>query len=337
MARLNRLLSPSVLFLVSLSGCQGFLYSQTGGVMGAYAVDHMVPYVMASDDVDMACETGVSMGAFLMSFERVSDPPTRAALVTWMSAGMCAEGAAWEAELDQLRALSEGRAAEAQDARIREKRLHARAARRFLAAFQSLEAAFGPVGGACPSLRTEDEHLYLLGLSSGLLAVVHDRAAEGVAGVPMEIPLAIARAAGCLPEDRWWGAPKALRAALWTSVPGSAPEGVDPWAILEAAAREGEEAGVRLSRAFQVVALAGAGKEEALRHAIAAHAASLDERPPDPRWRLLDRFATLMIRHQSDRIWTNARGHRTPLGALGTFPDREDEAVDTDLLEGLEE
>ena len=153
----------------------------------------------------------------------------------------------------------------------------------------------------------------------------------------MEIPLAIARAASCLQPDRWWGVPTALQAALWTSVPGAAPDGVDPWAVLEEAAREGEATGVRLARAFEVVALAGSGKAEALRTAIAAHAASLEKTPPDPKWRLLDRFATLMIRHESDRIWTQERGYRTPLGALGTFPDHQDDAVDTDLLEGLEE
>ncbi|RMG18173.1 MAG: hypothetical protein D6729_07405 [Deltaproteobacteria bacterium] len=337
MQRLNLAVTAFVCLCICTSGCRGFLYAQTGSVMGSYAVEHMVPYILGTDDIDMACETGVSMGAFLMSFERVSDRPSRAALVTWMSAGMCAESAAWEAELHQLRALGEGRAAEAQDARIQEKRLHALAARRFLAAFREVEEVFGPVGEGCPELEEGETHLYLLGLSSGLLAVVHDRAAEGEAGVPMSIPLGIARAAACIPDAPWWGVPSALQAALWTSVPGAAPPDADPWKTLESAAKRGEEAGVRLARAFQIVALSGSGRTGALRAAIARHARSLAERAPDPKWRLLDRFATLMIRHESDRIWTRERGHRTPLGALGTFPQEGDDSVDTDLLEGLDE
>lgn len=322
----------AVLFaLVSVSGCQNFLQRKTGDLMGSYAEEHMVPYMMASGDQGMACETGVSMGAFLMSFERVTDPPRRAALVTLLAAGMCAEATAWEADLRQSRAVREGRATEARDARIAEKRSHTLAAGRFFSAYQQLEGIFGTIGEGCPDeFEEDDEILFLLGLSAGMLAVVHDRAAEGAAEVPMDIPQAVARAAACLDSDRWWGAPMALQASVWASVPGAAPEDADPWAALEDASAVGEANGVRLARAFQVQILEASGQDAELKDAIAAHVASYDETPSHPDWELLDSYATRMILHVSDRIWTTERGHRTPFGALGTFwqPPQETEGQD---------
>jgi hypothetical protein len=327
--------------LAAGAGCEGFMQRQTGSIMGGYAAEHMVPYMMASSDLAMACETGVSMGAFLMSFERITDPPEKAALVTLLAAGMCAEDAAWEADLHQLRAVRDGRASEALDARLLEQRHHAVAAQRFYAAYGQLESAFGSPGGRCPELEREDELFYLLGLSAGMLAVIHDRKAEGVAEVPMDIPVRVSRAAACLDGERWWGAPLALQASVWAMVPGASPEGSDPWAVLTEATRLGEADGVRLARAFQVQILEATGREGEVREAITAHAAS-SSRPTDPDWRLLDSYATRMILHVSDRLWTAERGHRTPLGALGTFgpaqaEERPDDALFDDLFETLEE
>lgn len=328
-----------VLTLVALSGagCRGTLYSATGDVMSSYAVEYMVPEMMASDDVAMACEVGVSMGPFLMSFKRVTDDPNRAALVTLLSAGMCAEDQAWEAELASMRALRQGAGEASQDARIREQRAHTVAAKRFYAAYRRLEALWGPVGEQCPKLEEKDELTYLLGLSSGLLALVHDRQSGGQAGVPMSIPPAVARAAACLPEGSWWGAPEALRAAIWTSVPGAAPEGSDPWAILQDAAKKGDAAHVRLARAFLAQAAAGAGKTDLLKEAIVDQAAALAAHPADPDYALLDRYGTLIVLHESDKLWTRETGHRTPAGAFGTFASEATPQVDDSLLEGLDE
>ena len=319
-----------------LTGCTGFFHKKTGDIMAGYAGEHMVPYMMASDDLSMACETGVSMGGFLMSFERVTDPPRKAALVTLLSAGMCAEAEAWEADLRQLRAVRDGRASDARDARILEQRHHAVAAQRLYTAFQQVVAYFGAPGESCPEFDEGEELLYLLGLSSGMLALVHDRGAEGQAGVPMDLPHQVARAASCLDNERWWGGPLALEASVWAMVPGAAPEGSDPWDALAVAAATGESSGVRLARAFQVQLLDATGRDDEVRVAIAAHAESLENTPSDPEWALLDSYATRMILHISDRAWTTDRGHRTPLGGLGTFyqPPQEIEEYD-DLFDDL--
>ena len=322
--------------LLALASCQSAVYSTTGKVMSAYAVDHILPSMMQSDDVGMACETGVSMGSFLMSFERVADRPDKAALVTLMSAGMCAEGEAWEAELTQLRALRDSRASEAQDARIREKEAHYTAARRFHEAYQRLVSAYGDPTIQCPSLQPADEIIFLLGLSAGALAVLHDRAADGAAEVPLDLPRRVAHGAACLDEERWWGVPAALQAAVWVSIPGATPYGVDSWEVLVDAANGGDDDGVRLARAFLVQSAAAFGRTDEVRHAISDQARMLKEHPADPAWRMLDRYGTLMIQHESDKLWTSATGHRTPRGALGTFWDDPPAVSDDGLLDGLE-
>ena len=325
-----------LVLVTSAMGCTGFFHKKTGDIMSSYAGDHMVPYMMGSGDLSMACETGVSMGAFLMSFERVTDPPRKAALVTLLSAGMCAEADAWEEDLRQLRAVRDGNSSDARDARITEQRAHGLAAERFFAAYGQIVAYFGTPGEECPTFEEDEELLYLLGLSAGMLALVHDRASEGAAGVPMDLPLQVSRAAACLDNDRWWGGPLALEAAVWAMVPGAAPEGSDPWDALALAADIGETAGVRFARAFQVQILDSTGRTDEVRAAIAAHAASLETTPSDPDWELLDSYATRMILHISDRAWTTDRGHRTPFGALGTFyqPPPEVEEYD-DLFDDL--
>ncbi len=333
----RRAILVSLMCIGTLAGCRGTLYRQTGKVMTGYTVDHMVPALMGDADVGMACETGVSMGGFLMSFSRVTKVPGQAGSVTMLSAAMCAEATAWEEELRGLRALHEGRATAAQDARIAEKRAHAVAASRFYRSYQLTEEAFGKIGGPCPKIGPKDGPFFLLGLSAGLLAVIHDRAAGGEAGVPMDIPAAVIRASECVDDATWWGAPGALRAALWTAVPGATPEGTDPWETLETAAALGNTAGVRLARAFQVQAAGAAGKEDLLQEKITAHAASLASDEALPAYLLLDRYATLLIRHESDRIWTTANGHRTPVGALGEFPGATAEPIDDSLLDGLED
>ena len=127
----------------------------------------------------------------------------------------------------------------------------------------------------------------------------------------------------------------ALQAAVWASVPGAAPEGTDPKAVLAASAAKGDAAQVRLARAFQVQTLATLGDTAGLRAAITAHAAAeaADRRDRDPRG-LLNSYATLLIQHESDRLWMAEAGHRTPAGGLGTFPVDPAAALD---LEGVDD
>ncbi len=321
---------------VALAGCMSTFQSTTGDVMSDYSTRHLIPWVLANGDTGIACETGVSMVSFLVSFERVTDPPHGAAIPTLLSAGVCAQEQAYEADLASRRAIRRADVPAAKDARILEKRHNVVAARRYLAAWQAMVAMFGEPGAACPIFETRYEELvYTLGMVSVVQALQHDMAAESRVGVPLDAPAKAARGTACLNNDRWWGVPQALRAVIWVSVPGTAPDGADAWAELEQATAIGEKAGVRLAHAFQAQAAAGAGREDVLKQAIVAHAESLKQTPPADEWATVDRFGTLQVQNLSDRLWTDAEGHRTPFGGLGTFPTAPEDDEDDDLLDGL--
>ncbi len=275
-------------------------------------------------DTAKVCALGASLGHPLGSF--TATEPHKALTIAEGTAALCAEQAAWEAELDAARAkhnltaLGDLRAPEITDARVRSERAHAVAAMRFELAWRQAEAAFGPIGsGECPRIAEKDQFAYLFGLVSGTLALLHDKAGGSTNGVPMDRLSLVARGAECLDDGRWWHTPAALKAAAWATVPGSGPQGVDPWALLDDAATKGETSGVRVARAIQVLIAGNNGREDLLGPAIKAHAASLAVTAPDAEWALLDAYAREVSLHQSDVSWTAAAGHRTEtFGALPT-------------------
>jgi hypothetical protein len=313
----------------SLAGCKSTMYGMTGDTMAGFTVDHATPYLMESDDADMACKTGAAMGAFVASFGRVTDPPDKAALGTLLSAATCAEADGWEAELRGLRALRDGRSAEGNDARIAEKRAHELAAKRYYGSYRRLVAAYGEPGEKCPEFEEKsDELLYMVGLLAGVNAVQHDRQAAGAADVPLDVPRKVERGATCLDDARWFGVPSAIRAAVWLSVPGATPEGTDPWAVLAKAAETGDAKGMRLARAIQVQSALAQGRDDLVKQGLAAHAASLAQQPAEAHYRLLDRNAWLLNLHVSDIVWTREAGHRTPYGSFGQLPEKPAAADD---------
>ncbi|MEY3015131.1 MAG: hypothetical protein RIT45_3866, partial [Pseudomonadota bacterium] len=214
------------------------------------------------------------------------------------------------------------------------------AAARFYRAFQRAEARWPGIGEkACPTIETDEQVFYLLGLSAGMMALMHDRGARGTAGVPMSIPMRVARAAACIDDATWWGVPSALQAAVWMTVPGSGPKDADPKKTLTDAAAKGDAAGVRLARALQVVALGGAGDEAGARDAIAAHGAAVKAKAAPARWRLLDAYAQRLTRHAADLIWTRELGHRGPTDDFAGLPAKPEApaADDEEVLEGIGE
>ena len=108
-------------------------------------------------------------------------------------------------------------------------------------------------------------------------------------------------------------------------MPGSAPEGVDPWALLAQAAATGDAAGVRVSRALQVFTAANAGSQDLLETAIVAHAQAR-QTPADPAWVLLDEYALSVSLFESDLLWIAAEGRRTEV--FGTLPGGSDVGED---------
>ncbi|RHX79204.1 hypothetical protein DLM77_14795 [Leptospira yasudae] len=311
------------------------VYNVTGRTISSYAEDHLIPFMLQSKDLDSVCNAGVSLAPLIGSFERVAPRPDLPILVAMLGAGMCAEREAQEAELRYLAAVRKGKGEEATDHQAIEIRNHGLAAKRYGEAYKRFNLYFGEWNGKCPSLSKEDQFYYLIGLSASLLAILHDRAAQGVANVPTDIPSIVSNASKCLNAEEWWGVPLALEAIIWLSIPGATPAGKDPFQQLDRAVALGDKAGVSLSRAFQIQALAGRGNQDAIKKAVKEHAKILEKGQGNPEFQLLESYAEQLSRHESDKIWIKEKGHRGPL-LLGSFPQgKRDLKEDDDLLKGL--
>jgi len=173
-------------------------------------LDRVVPRGLAVPDTQKACALGESLAHVLAGASSAAHPPHRALVVAEATSALCAEDVAWEAELRGLRAGHDfdargpaARAAEIRDAREAAERAHALAAARFYRAFQQMTAQWGPVGdGDCPRIAARDQIGYLIGLISGTLALLHDRAGGATVGVPLDTFGRVARGARCLDNDR---------------------------------------------------------------------------------------------------------------------------------------
>ena len=323
--------------VVGLSGCSGFIYRQTGDTLGGFAKAHMVPWLMANEDIGLACRTGGAVGPLVRSFERVDVHTELPSMVSWLGAGMCAEASAWESELTNLRAIKAGQASVAKDAALLEERHHRVAAMRFGVAWNLAVAKFPGIGSdKCPEIAADEEVYFLLGTAAGLLSVLHDRASGGAANIDTRVLPMAARAAKCLDSAKWWGVPAALQASVWMSVPGSAPKGTDIAKRFSEAAAQGDKAGVRLARALQVLALEGAGDIKGMAAAVLAHQTSITKTPSAKSWRLLDTYGRNMTQQAVDRTWTREKGHRGPTGALALPEKAPAPGEDDDMLGGLD-
>lgn len=330
----------AVLASVMLSGCgviNNMIYKTTGDVMQGFSRNHTVPYLLESDDLAMGCAMAEATAPLLMSFGRVTSEPDQLAVMLYLSAGGCAEEQAREHELAGLGALRAMDAEEAEDAMIRQKRALSLAAKRYHQGWKHHNAFYGnPDQSECPGFDDDlGEFIYMAGLLSGLQALNAEIQSTSSIGVPKNIGSTVARATSCLENDKWWGAPMALRATVWAMIPGALPDGEDPFERLEIADEQGEEAGVRISHVFHAIAAQNKGDEERLRSVIRSHAQAIEETPANEEWKFVDAMATQMILAISDRLWMENTGHRTPMGQLGTFWDDEKEAVETMDLDDL--
>ena len=312
-------------------------------------VNRVVARALTVPDLNQSCEIGVSLRSPLAATTKESKPPRKALLISEATAAMCDEVAAWEHELARGMARSSAtglaprqRAIRSKDAGYAADRSHQRAAARYLRAWEHGLVAFGDIGNEdCPKLKPHDELPYLIALVSGIQAVLHDSNSGRTLNVPKDTILQVARGAECLKGDpdkdgtvdgkKWWYFPEAVQAAAWATIPGSGPQGVDPWAILEEMGSKGESTGVRVARGLQVTIAVNAGRDDIARKAIGAHAAALSAHEQSSTHALLDRYAYLLSLHQSDLFWIAEAGHRTPQfgrlpgGAAATEQAEEDD------------
>lgn len=277
-------------------------------------------------DIGAVCTMGEAAAHPMDALTRRT--PHLAMMVSDGVSALCAEEKAWEADLGALIAQKNALVSEssgvsgALDAQIQARRHHALAAERFERAFRHFESHFGEIKDqTCPSIKERDEFNYLFGLLTGTLALLHDRNAAGMVGVPLSRLLDVGRATRCLNNDRWWGVPDTLTAAAAATIPGAAPRGTDPWQALDDAAANPASRGTRAANALRVWVAANAGDTQRVEDGIRAHAAANDAHGMDPKWVLIDEYANRVVQYWSDRLWIEAEGHRTEV--LGELPGDE--------------
>lgn len=292
-------------------------------IVDRVTVDRIVGEGQTVGDTQMPCALGESLNHVLMATQG-KRTPNLGLLISNGTSGICAQSKAWEERLRAERAkvqrpLTDSyRVAEIKDAQIASKRWDRQTARRFYAAFTYAESGFGAVDTPCPKIEERDESAYLVALISGTFAVLHDKQSDGTVGVPLDLLPKIARASTCLDNEKWWHVPQALRGGIWATIPGSGPDDVEPWELLEQAAKAGSESGVRVAYAVGALLANNAGETERMRQFLIGHGDSVTNTPRNQEFAFFDQYAYEVSLHQSDLFWVGLKGHRTP--ELGDLP-----------------
>lgn len=329
--------------LTVLAGCSvNPIYSTTGIVLSNYSEGEATPYVLQMEDSHLACSLGEGVDPLLYSFSRVTDAPDSTGSLLMLLAANCSEQRAWEEELRYLRADYQGDVPAAKDAREAMKRLNAEIATRrheaFLRAMRAYDYDPSLDNPACPDFSTEqDELTFLLGLLTGMQAIVNDANSGAMAGVPRNIAPQAERAAQCLDNRQWAGLPNAVRALVWLLIPDTQPAGAqDPWQVFADSARLGVDHGMRISMALEAVAAETFGRPDVLETVLARFADSESGFQVREDYRLVDSVAGEVVQFISDKHWTANYGYRTPQRYFGRLSEQSQQApAEVMDLEGL--
>lgn len=298
---------------LTLGGCAGSL--------DRYMVKHPIGAALTTPDIDLACRSANGTRPIAASLSSKEHKNYRSMIILDTTAAACAQMAAMEAELEAERAMyalqGEAQLVAVKDARAVQRRQSTLAARRQWRAYQRLGRVMGPLGESCPKLRNREEELvWFIGILGGTMAVLGDSEGGGEVGVPIGVVKEVARAGTCLDDEDWWSVPSALQASVWAMIPGTAPEGVDPFDALEEAANRGETQGMHLARAIQMKVSSVAGRDDRVKEGILAFNEAT--RSPPAEFALLEDYARKMALHEADLLWTRAGGYRAP--TLGELP-----------------
>lgn len=336
----------SVVLAVLFGGCKPVnqffvkpMIKPTSDAITLLAEAHIVPYAFTTDDLEMGCAGAEAATALVMSFGRVTEEPHELGVLLYTAAGACEEERSFQKELEYLRYIRLQMPDMAQDALIAQKNHHIKAAKRFYKGWQELIKynEGKEIGGKCPRMEQEfDELIWFVGIAAGLQALNHDILSGIGIGVPKNIAAQAERALDCIDNRKWFGIPMSIKAAIWTLLPGALPEGEDNWARLEEADLIGEKARIRLPHMIHLIAAYAKGDTDRVRKVVKRHVEQTETFKPNAQYLLLDAIATNGVQRFSDRMWTEAVGHRTPVGGLGTFWDEDASAnIDTVDLDDL--
>lgn len=312
-----------------LSSCT-VVYKNTGDVLLGYAEEEGAPYMLSTSDVALGCSMAEAFTPFLLSFSRVTTPPDQLAILFYLMAGNCIESEAQEQELRYLRAIYAKNSIEAQDARIAQQRFLEIAASRQLMGYNALISAIAEPGGICPEFSSEKEELYwMFGLLNGIQAIINDIASGGNIEVPLDIAAKVGRGAACLDNEKWWGVPEAIQAAIWIAIPGNDAAGKNPRDSLQHSLEVGIQQGMGVSHVLAAQVYLGQGEKAEVRRVLRSYSQLSKQAPKNLEFDILNKISRLQMQAISDRLWTEATGKRTPLGKTGFFWDDSNKEVET--------
>jgi hypothetical protein len=132
-----------------------------------------------------------------------------------------------------------------------------------------------------------------------------------------------------LDNEKWWGLPKAIQAAIWVTIPSNKPADADPIKVLDQSMKTGLQQGVPIAQVLAAQIHMGLGHTDQVKAIIRLHQEAKTQTPALSTYRLLNEFTTLQLQAISDRLWTEATGKRTPISGLGTFWDDPKKSVNT--------
>lgn len=311
------------LALALLAGCAPYKFA--GDRVFRLSEQKVVPLALTGEDMGVNCAAAMTFTGPALAFEKVGTDVDRLGALLWMGGGVCAEREAIEQELRFLRAMYQQQPVAAQDARIAQKRLLAAAARREYQVWQRFLKIYGDrAPGDCPKFVGEtDELVYMIGLLAGVQATVNAVQAGQFMNISRDIAPKAVKLSVCVDNEKWWHLPEAMRAALWQAVPMFAPENLEeePLVTLQRVATLGKQDGLRMGYAVWALVAVNGGDDSLARTVLRDFATVEPGWQRNPRYRILDVIAEEMVTALSDRMWTEATGHRTPFGGLGTFWD----------------
>jgi len=309
-----------------LTGCKAV--DKTAANVVVNVVERRItPDLLRNDDVDLMCTFATGNYPLISGAVRaLYGSPEMLEAVLLQTSSVCSENQAISEELRSIRAAREKRIEEAQDARIAQKRLLERTARRQLLAFERMTSYVETeyrikYGSKCPQFKKDyHELIYLLGTVAGLQAVVNDIAAEQAVGVSTEIAPKAERALRCISNAKWWGAPTAARAVIWNILPGGA-EGKVVWGTFQQSMMIGELQGVRIAHTLYALSALSIDDQPRFRDAVRRFANPIKAFKQNEEFKVVDALSGAIMSNLSDRYWTENTGTRTPVGSLGKFWD----------------
>ncbi|MCB1660248.1 MAG: hypothetical protein KDI39_18650 [Pseudomonadales bacterium] len=300
-----------------------------GNGLRTYTIEHALPVILQTDDITMICHANDGFTPIVKAFTKFNVETDMMLAFGAAGSSICTENQAVEKELWSALSEKQGWTDVAIDARIAQQLLNKEAARKQIASYnytvnyfkQQYRYEFGE--GKCPKLKQEVEELLLfVGSVSALQAINNDIASGRLLNVDMGIFPKVAHAMDCLDNQKWWGFPQSIRAALAVILPESPAIEEAGWKSLQDNAAIGLQQGMRTGYASYAVVANIKGRDDHLRQALKGFE-SVPSDKINKNYLLLDTIAEQQIRHLANRFWMRLEGRRAPTEGYSQFLDEK--------------